>query len=463
MSIEASSTGAAPQPMGDTAPGRVRPRSRGYVIGSIVVVSVCLLCMLLFAYLFNRPRPDSGTRIWLLNHTPDQVVIYNPHDGVPEKKFQVADGLRGLTFSRDGTSAYVFNVVDVVNKFTKIDTATYLKEESVEVDGVPQGIGTFPDDAEVAVITGSKTTGEAGGFDVLSMTEKSAADPGKQKRLWRVRDLQITHKIAVSDDGGRIYLLDAKSEYLTIYDYPNQKQLRQVSLHGAAEQFLYPNTGDYYYISVLQHNAIYQFRKSDDEINAAYIYSYADPEKSYHNIKLRYMDVDSEGKYLFATCYEAKTVAVWELGNPDYMRQSDEVRLPVGPDQKGYLWEGLPYYMPAYRFGLKGGYEERLSYVPGGERVAVDPAGAFLTINDDEGALYIYYLYDIYKEVSKHEPIPDIAPRLQDLPVIEPHKIITDLVRKGGGDVEIRDLKIAIPRVRNRRDAAAAEQDGVIE
>ncbi|MCB1215933.1 hypothetical protein KDL44_00970 [bacterium] len=458
MSIEASSTGrggAEGQLIGE----RVRPRSAGYMIGSALVLGIALFCMLLFIFLFLRRKPDSGTRIWVLNHTPDQVVIYNPHDGVAEKKFQVADGLRGLTFSRDGASAYIFNVVDVVNKFTKVDTATYLKQESVEVDGVPQGIGTFPDDREVAVITGSKTTGEAGGFDVLSMVERSTADPTKPRRMWRVRDLQITHKIAVSDSGDRIYLLDAKSEYLTIYDYINQTVDKEINLHGAAEQFLYPRAGDYYYISVLQHNAIYQFSKKDDAITGAYIYSYADPEKSFHNIKLRYMDIDSEGRYLFATCYEAKSVAIWELGNPDFAREAKDVIMPVGPEQKGYVWSDVTYYLPALRFGLKGGYSERLNYIAGGERIAVDPAGAFLALNDDEGAVYVYELFEVMKTLRRRDPVPEIAPPTRNLPVLEPHLIITDLVRTGSGDVEIRDLQIARPRVRRQGAATETAED----
>ncbi|MEZ5339640.1 MAG: hypothetical protein R3F46_15430 [bacterium] len=458
MSIEASSTGGS-SARGQLIGERVRPRSAGYMIFSALVLGIALFCMLLFIFLFLRRKPDSGTRIWVLNHTPDQVVIFNPHDGVAEKKFQVADGLRGLTFSRDGASAYIFNVVDVVNKFTKVDTATYLKQDSIEVDGVPQGIGTFPGDREVAVITGSKTTGEAGGFDVLSMTESSSADPTKPKRLWRVRDLQITHKIAVSDSGDRIYLLDAKSEYLTVYDYNKQAVDKEISLHGAAEQFLYPRAGDYYYISVLQHNAIYQFSKLDDSITGAFIYSFADPEKSFHNIKLRYMDVDSEGRYLFATCYEAKSVAVWELGNPDFARLPEDVVLPVGPDQKGYIWSDVTYYLPALRFALKGGYSERFNFVAGGERIAVDPAGSFLALNDDEGAVYVYELFEVMKKLRERSPIPEIAPPARELPVLEPHLIITDLVRTGSGDVEIRDLQIARPQVRRGGGSTEAAED----
>jgi hypothetical protein len=437
-----------------------RRRSAGYVLWSGIVLSFSLVCILGFILLIARPRPDSGTRIWLLNHTPDQVVIYNPHDGVAEKKFQVADGLRGLTFSRDGTSAYIFNVVDIVNKFTAIDTATYLKQESVEVDGVPQGIGTFPDDKEIAVITGSKTTGEAGGFDVLSMTEMSKSDPSKKKRLWRVRDLQITHKIGVSDSGDRIYLLDAKSENLSIYDYVNRQHLKDVNLHGAAEDFLYPPNGDYYYISVLQHNTIYQLSKATDEITGAYIYSYANPKKSFQNIKLRHMDIDSEAKFLFAPCYEAKTVAVWELGSPYYMREPGAIVMPVGPEDKGYVRGDVPYYLPTYRFRLKGGYSDRYVSVPGGDLIAVDPAGTFIAITDDEGAMYIYDMFAILKEVSMHPPAVELAPPASELPAPEPHLIITDLLRSGEGDVEIRDLKIARPVVHGRVKIGDTGDDG---
>src|SRR5687768_2006720 len=102
-------------------------------------------------------------RVWLLNHQPDQALIVNPFNGQVEQKFLVADGLRELAFSRDYSRAYIASVVDVANRIKVLNTRSYLQEDNIDVDGIPQGIGVFPDDKKLAVILGSKTDFQAGG------------------------------------------------------------------------------------------------------------------------------------------------------------------------------------------------------------------------------------------------------------------------------------------------------------
>ncbi|HES58559.1 MAG TPA: YncE family protein, partial [Firmicutes bacterium] len=306
--------------MNSKSPDRRRRRPPGgYATGAVFVVVVTALCILLVTLMLLSNKQDTGIRVWVLNHAPDQVVIINPYNGQVASKFQVADGLKDLAFSRDFKKAYVGNVVDVTNKLTVLDTATYNKERTIEIDGVPQGIGVFPDNDKLAVITASKTNFMAGGFDVLDMNERSAADPTRQKRLYRERGLELTHKIAVGDDGDRIYCLDAKEPLVHVFSFKQESWIKDIYLHGAPEEMLYPPVGDYFYISVLQHRAIYQISKATDEIVGAFIYELHDLEWPMRNGRLRHMAVDSRGEYLVGTNYELKSVAIWRIGDPEFM------------------------------------------------------------------------------------------------------------------------------------------------
>lgn len=410
------------------AAAAARPRMlRSYAIGRSVVFAFSGLCILGFFALLLRHNPDPGIRVWLLNHTPDQVAIINPFNGVIEKKFQVADGLRELAFSRDYSKAYVANVVDVSNRITVLNTQTYLKEETVEVDGVPQGFGVFPDNRKLACVLGSKTDFMAGGFDVIDLKEWSKADPNRKKRLWRERDLALTHKIAVSDDGDRVYLIDAKKPLINIYSYSRKEQIGTVDLQGAPEEMLYPPAGKYYYVSVLVHNTIYQLDKQSDRIVGAYIYGMPEPDKMWENHKrLRYMAVDSKGAYLYATLMEDKSIAVWQVDNPNY--SLDYTKIPPDPQGKRKI-APVTYYLPKTAVKLKGGYRDNLLFVPGGKQIVLDPTDQYVFVVDEEGALYIYKLKDIQqgKYASTPEPVK-IVP-LQD-------------------DAEIRDIKVSRPAVR---------------
>lgn len=398
----------------------------GLGLGSALVLLVTALGIGGFLWLWLRPGVDSGVRVWLLNHTPDQCIIVNPVDGVVEKKFLVADGLRELAFSRDCTTAYVANVVDVSNRLTVLDTATYLDKEIIEVDGVPQGLGVFPDGRRLAVILGSKTDFMAGGFDILDLGEQSKADPRRKKRLYRERDLSLTHKIAISDDGDKIYCIDAKSSKVFIFSFAQKQKIGEVELHGAAEEFLYPQVGNYYYVSVLNHQAIYQIDKRTDQVTGAYIYQLQNPELPFNFGRLRFMAVDSEARYLYGTNFEGKTVAIWELGNPAHSIDWREVTYDVN-DEGMYVFP-VEYFLPVKRIKLKGGYDPSKSFVPGGHQVAVDPHDKFLFVVDEYGALYIYDM--------------DVINAAADMSTPEPRKIVSEI------EGEMRDLKVSRPIVR---------------
>jgi DNA-binding beta-propeller fold protein YncE len=412
-------------------PRRQRKLGRGYFAGLVIVLGCTAICVFAFIGLMLRPKTDSGIRVWMLNHAPDQVVIINPFDGVVEKEFLVADGLRGLAFSRDNTTAYFYNVVDVSNRLKALDTKTYLTEETIEVDGVPQGIGVFPDNRKLAVILGSKTDFMAGGFDVLDLNEQSKANPQRKRRLYRERGLALTHKIAVADDGDRIYCIDAKSDKIHVFSYAEQQKIKEIDLYGAPEEMLYPRAGNYYYVSVLQHRAIYQLSKATDSLEAVYIYQFVDQNNKYAGGKLRHMAVDSKARYLIGTNYEEKTVAIWDLKN----RNTNDVAwkdVPYYPEsyEKTYRFEKT-HYLPITRFKLKGGYDPSLNFIPGGQQVAVDPLDEYLFVVDEYGALYVYDFLEVLKA--------------QVLITPEPRELVG---RLASSTTEIRDLKVSQPAVR---------------
>jgi DNA-binding beta-propeller fold protein YncE len=418
----------------------------GYWLGTSLVLLFTVACLAGFVGLMLRPKSDTGIRVWLLNHAPDQVVIVNPFDGVLEKKFLVADGLRGLAFSRDNTKAYVYNVVDVSNRLTVIDTQTFLEEGTIEVDGIPQGVGVFPDNRKLAVILGSKTDFMAGGFDVLDLYEPSKADPQKKKRLYRERDLSLTHKIAVGDDGDRIYCIDAKSDKIHVFSYSQQLKVKEIDLHGAPEEMLYPRTGNYFYVSVLQHRAIYQLSKLTDELEAVYIYEFADPASRWLGGKLRHMAVDSQARFLVATNFELKTVAIWDLAD----RSRNDVpwqEVPFYPEvyEGAYRFERT-HYLPFQRFKLKGGYDPRYMFVPGGQQIAIDPLDEYLIVVDEYGALYIYNFQELLGAGGGRQ-VESGDGRPETLLTPEPWVLVTDLANE---TTEIRDVKISQPAVRIR-------------
>jgi hypothetical protein len=386
-----------------------------------------------------RKDADPGIRVWLLNHQPDQALIVNPFKGLVEQKFLVADGLRELAFSRDFKHAYVASVVDVSNRVKVIDTRSYLQEDKIDVDGIPQAIGVFPDDKKLAVILGSKTDFMAGGFDVLDLTQRSTVDPHRRKRLYRERDLSLTHKLHVGDDGDRIYVIDAKRPLVNIFSLKAKKQIGAIDLHGAPEEMVYPQVGDFYYVCVLQHQAIYQFDKETDQVVAAYVTEVMRP-KERHIKKIKFMCVDKDARYLFGTSFQSKTVYIWEIGNPDHkVDWPSELAQDEDPDATLAELESFrhvteEHYTPKTTFKMKGGYDANKNYLPEPTRVAVDSLNQNLFVLDADGALFLYNFNE--------------AIDVEEGTTLEPYKIVP------GTEGQMRDMKISEPAVKT----GAAEQ-----
>ncbi|MDQ3023098.1 MAG: hypothetical protein M3R04_01740 [bacterium] len=412
-------------------------RSRGAAVLGTLVLVVTAAIIIAVAGLLLRKNADPGIRVWLLNHQPDQALIVNPFNGQVEQKFLVADGLRELAFNGDYTRAYIASVVDVANRLKVLDTRSYLQVDNIEVDGIPQGIGVFPDDKKLAVILGSKTDFMAGGFDVIDLEERSTSQPHMRKRLYRERGLSLSHKLAVGDDGDRIYVIDAKKPLVNVYSLREKKFIKSVDLRGAPEEMLYPRQGDSYYVSVLDHLAVYQISKKTDEIMRAYVPLAMGPlDPMAIREKIRFIGIDSEANYLFSSALRSQTVYVWQIGNPDHRVDWGVVARTLKTtafETNESFQITQEQFLPHTSFKLKGGYNSNLGYVGGPERLAVDSMDQNLFVVDEDGALYVYDFNDVVRAKAGS--------------VIEPFHIVM------GTEGEMRDLKVSRPAVAVEKNA----------
>ena len=271
-----------------------------------IVAALGLLVVIAFVAAFVRVQTDRGIRLWMLNHGPDQLVVVNPDTGEVEKELLVADGLQQVVFNHSKDTAFVANVVDISNRVTLIDTRSYLKSEQITVDGVPQGLAVFPDDERLAVISGSKTDFMAGGFDVLDLTQQSAADPQRKRAVYRERDLSLTAFIAVDGSGENVYCLDAKASYIFIFNMDERKLVRTVDIGAAPMVLLYPEWGDYFFVSSIKNKAITVVRKAQDpqDVEIAGKVEYG---------RFRHMALSRDGRLLYAPVYELKEIAVIDV------------------------------------------------------------------------------------------------------------------------------------------------------
>lgn len=293
-------THAAPESTELQAPGRSSSRELA------IVAILGLLVIVAFIAVFVRVQTDRGIRLWMLNHGPDQLVVVNPDTGEVEKELLVADGLQQVVFNHSKDTAFVANVVDISNRVTLIDTRSYLKSEQITVDGVPQGLAVFPDNERLAVITGSKTDFMAGGFDVLDLTEQSAADPQRKRAIYRERNLVLTAFIAVDDYGENVYCLDAKASNVFIFNMDERKLVRIVDIGAAPMGLLYPEHGDYFFVSSIKDKAITILRKARDpqDVEIAGKVEYG---------RFRHMALSSDEKLLYAPVYELREIVVIDV------------------------------------------------------------------------------------------------------------------------------------------------------
>ncbi len=283
---------------------RVRTRAVGREVLFILGVGVILVAVFVAAFL--RPVRDRGIRLWMLNHGPDQLIVVNPDTGEQEKELLVADGLQQIVFNHRKDTAFVANVVDVNNRVTLIDTRSYLKTEQIIVDGVPQGLAVFPGDQYLAVITGSKTDFMAGGFDVLDLTTPSVADPRRKRVVYRERDLTLTVSIAVDDYGENLYCLDAKASRVFIFNSDQRKLVRTIDIGAAPMGLLYPEQGEYFFVSSIKNDTIAVLNKARDPMDVDIV------GKIVYG-RFRHMALSPDAKLLYAPVYEFWEIAVIDV------------------------------------------------------------------------------------------------------------------------------------------------------
>jgi len=317
-----------------TKPGKRRPgllssvkkkpdsRARGRAAGRelVLIIIVAIIGIGVFSYLYLRPVPDRGIRIWLLNHAPDQLVVVNPDTGETEKELLIADGLKQFIFNHAKDTAYVANVVDVSNRVTLVDTRSYLKKDQIIVDGVPQGLDIFPGDRYLAVIMGSKTDFMAGGFDVLDLMQDSQVDPQRKRVTYRERGLTLTAFIAVDETGQNVICLDAKASNVFIFSVAEQKLMRTIDVGAAPLGMLYPPDGDYFFICSIKDQSVTVLTKNPD------------PQKieiaaKIETGRVRDVALSKDGLTLYAPVYERKDIAVIDL---DRMEVVERLKTPEG-------------------------------------------------------------------------------------------------------------------------------------
>jgi len=317
-----------------TKPGKRRPgllssvkkkpdsRARGRAAGRelVLIIIVAIIGIGVFSYLYLRPVPDRGIRIWLLNHAPDQLVVVNPDTGETEKELLIADGLKQFIFNHAKDTAYVANVVDVSNRVTLVDTRSYLKKDQIIVDGVPQGLDIFPGDRYLAVIMGSKTDFMAGGFDVLDLMQDSQVDPQRKRVTYRERGLTLTAFIAVDETGENVICLDAKASNVFIFSVAEQKLMRTIDVGAAPLGMLYPPDGDYFFICSIKDQSVTVLTKNPD------------PQKieiaaKIETGRVRDVALSKDGLTLYAPVYERKDIAVIDL---DRMEVVERLKTPEG-------------------------------------------------------------------------------------------------------------------------------------
>jgi DNA-binding beta-propeller fold protein YncE len=278
-------------------------------------------------------------------------------------------------------------------------------------------------------------------------------DAHRRKRLYRERELSLTHKLAVGDDGDRIYVIDAKKPLVNVYSLQAKQRIASINLYGAPEEMCYPRVGKYYYISVLDHLAVYQLDKATDQIVAAYVPEVPDPLAQYPFNKVKFPAVDKTGDYLFATSYQSQQIYIWEVGNPDHKvdwavetaKDPDVVADESGKTLPRFLSNKSyhitrDHYLPMTSFKLKKGYRPDLNYPPEPTRIAIDSMNQNVFVTDSNGALFVYDFNDTLRAKPQE--------------VIEPYKIVHE-----GFEGEMRDLKVSYPMVGAGKPADSAEEE----
>ncbi|MEP0813540.1 MAG: YncE family protein [bacterium] len=245
---------------------------------------------------------DRGVRLFLLNHTPDELVVVNAENGAIEKRQAIADGLRKLVFSSDGKYAYISNAVDVTNKVTVLDAHSFLKTEVIPVDGIPQDLAIFPNNRYLAVVNGARTDFMASGFDVIDLKEKSPSSPQRRMVLYRARDRKLVNSIRVSEDGKWVYVIDSKDSKVFRYDFEKRELKDSVEIDGAPIEMHFPKKGPYFFVSTIRRESVFVVDKDSFKI-----------VKRIKVGRCRQMASNEDGSILYIPLTETKDLAIVDV------------------------------------------------------------------------------------------------------------------------------------------------------
>ncbi len=371
---------ASSPPASTTAPnpaGGEQPDTRPYLWPRALTLIVVMALLVGSASIGLKPLPDKGVRVWLLNHTPDQVQVIDPQVWAQVAKFGVADGLRKIAFSADGRRAYIASVVDVTNRISIVDTRTFVKVDDIVTTGVPQGVAVmpanprrrelvvpdpqnpgreltlsvppYPADRYLAYIPGSRTKFEAVGFDVLDLYKRNPTDPDRFRVACRIRDnrIDLLDDIQASPDGRYIYAVAAKSSKIYVYDFwkcllrlPQEPAVVDI---GQAIMGLYiPKNGPYYYAAAIKSKMIYVIDRKTNKI-VRYL---RHPDDFFG--RFRNLVTDESGTIIYATVLERKELLEIDANTGEVL---NSVLLPERCD----LIEISPYYDELYVVSVDSG------------------------------------------------------------------------------------------------------------
>jgi hypothetical protein len=148
--------------------------------------------------------------------------------------------------------------------------------------------------------------------------------------------------------------------------------------------------------------------------------------------KVRYIAIDKDAKYLFATAYQSHSVFIWQIGNPDSKINwaVEANKDPSGSFMQDSFQVTREQYLPYTSFKLTGGYNEQLLYNPEPKQIAIDSINQNVFVVDSDGALFVY----LYSDTLKSKPGE----------ALKPYKIVHGL------EGEMRDLKISQPALGKR-------------
>lgn len=264
---------------------------------------------------------DNHVRLFLLNHTPDECVVIQPQVQEIIDRFNVADGLVQMCFNYTGDKAYFANVVDITNKISVFNANTRQPEETIEVDGIPQGLIILPGDRFLAMISGSRADFMSGRIDVIDLASPNPADPSRRKVVWRASDpsLRLINAIAMAWEGRYAYCTDARQSIVYVLDLFARKIIKSIDIRQAAMGICIPPFSQWLFTTSIKSESLYIVNRYTMEIERVVSYG-----------RFRKVAATYDGRIVFAPIAELFKVIIIETETGNII---GEVKLPKDCEQ----------------------------------------------------------------------------------------------------------------------------------